>query len=49
MVKVRLRDARARTNPVVLRRLELAALAKLDLVRHEKERLFRGQNGGAQG
>ena len=48
-VKVRLRDARARTNPVVLRRLELAALAKLDLVRHEKERLLRGQNGGAQG
>ena len=49
MVKVRLRDARARTNPVVLRRLELAALAKLDLVRHEKERLLRGQNRGAQG
>ena len=48
-VKDRLREERARTNPVILRRLELAALAKLDLVRQEKERLLRGQNRGAQG
>ena len=41
-VKVRLREERARTNPVALRRRELAALAKLDLVRQDKERLLPG-------
>jgi hypothetical protein len=36
-VKVRLRTDMASTNPLSLRRLELAALAKLDLIRQDKE------------
>ncbi|MDR2485366.1 MAG: hypothetical protein LBD55_08225 [Treponema sp.] len=47
-VKARLRSDMAKTNPLSLRRLELAALAKLDLIHHEKERLRHIQNGAAQ-
>jgi hypothetical protein len=45
-VKERLNEAKSKTNPLTLRRLELAALARLDQIRQEKERLLRGENGG---
>jgi hypothetical protein len=48
-VKERLREARAQTNPLTLRRLEIAALARLDRIRQDKERLLRGENGGHLG
>jgi hypothetical protein len=44
-----LRQAVAQTNPLALRRLELAALARLDQIRQENERLLRRENGGSQG
>jgi hypothetical protein len=49
IVKKRLRKAQAQTNPLTLRRLEPAALARLDQIRQEKERLLRGENGGPRG
>jgi hypothetical protein len=48
-VKERLNEAQAQTNPLTLRRLELAALARLDRIRQDKERLLRGENGGPLG
>jgi hypothetical protein len=44
-----LRKAQAQTNPLTLRRLELAALARLDQIRQDKERLLRGEHGGPRG
>jgi hypothetical protein len=37
------------TNPLVLRRFELAALTHLDKIRQEKERFLRGEDGGPSG